>query len=101
MPIACARPLANRPRAAWLVHGVSRKKTPARFVARARLALVEPSRASGGTRLTRRDPRPRKRGPKPTIDEGIGKVSPCARCWQCFSRACPQLPRGALILYDM
>ncbi len=75
-PIACARPLTNRPRAAWLVHGVSRKKTPARLVARARLALVEPSRASGGTALTGRDPRQRKRGPKPTIDKGIGKVSP-------------------------
>src|ERR1700727_1359392 len=52
--------------ASRLVHGVSRKKTPAQLVARASLALVEPSRASGGTALTGRDPRPRKRGPKPT-----------------------------------
>jgi len=26
--------------------------------------------------LTGRDPRPRKRGPKPTTDKGIGKMSP-------------------------
>jgi hypothetical protein len=43
---------------------------------RARLALVEPSRASGGTALTGRDPRPRKRELKPTMDKRIGKASP-------------------------
>jgi hypothetical protein len=60
---------------------IALRRTKFRFMARiARfVAAAASDRPPSWGRLaavTGRDPRPQNRGPKPAIDEGIGKVSP-------------------------